>query len=361
MRNNLINKGQCDIMGNTKTCKLIKLLGLNPPSTFNERFFLSLSRKELYSLFMYAYINKLGLTFLYSSREYLKRCGYITLYNMYMKLREKYKQFLRSMRMTSDILESLGIEHVFIKTIYGFIFLPSDIDILLLDNHIKEVKKYLRGKGYIEFDTGPHFVSLYNTNIDKDLKRDKTSYDIDLYDEISLSHFIYLDKRLFTKRYSKIKTEEDIMIFPTFHPEEEFIIHINHSLFEHLYTLFHFYGILDLLGKLHETRLNRLIYETNSNFIYRLTIHLTSNILRSCCGSICYNKVIRTNDRRPSPFIIFFPYRYKYTHLFLAIKEKMHNPLYKKSIINLLHSVLNRKYRHHVITELIIRRRRSTY
>jgi hypothetical protein len=343
-----------------ETILLLQVLGPDPIYTVNVEIARSLSREQTYKLYNYAKINKIGYTFLKASEKAGILGEYPELESELKKQGEIYKKYMESIRIIDKDLTELGIEHVFIKTVYDFPVLPSDIDVLIRDRLSKELIYDLRKKGYIPFDQGPHFVSVYNTHVDPLIPRDKMSYDIDIYDEISLSYVVYLSKEYC---FDGALLNNFIKIPP---PEYELLIQVNHSIFEHLYTLLHFYTFLRLLNTIDISKLMKLTKITRSEtaLSYATTIALGIinksglNVERELLETLGYyaNRV-----GKEILYVDELPYRFSVTQILHVLFEKAKNQQYRHSILNFALHMFHPKQAHHAVEQILLRRRRSSY
>jgi hypothetical protein len=339
---------------------LVRILGLRPLETTNVDLINELSTSELRKLYWYAKINKIGFTYLKAleKADVLKRIPEL---KKELEVQEKmYEKHNESIEIISNILTDLGVDHVFIKTIYDFPMLPSDIDILIYGETLENVASALIKKGLKIFDKGPHFISIYNTIVDASAQRPKMSYDIDIYDEISLSYFKYMDKSLCSSDRYKYSSGVEVLS-----AECELLIHINHSLFEHLFTLSHLYVISTLLPRINFHKLEILSNLAES----RVPLALVSEIV---------NKVLKSyQDGMPTPLVKFvrsyqnkkyttirvsqLPYRYSLKHVAEAIIEKVRKKYYLLSMLEFTHAFRSQEELNHIMFHIILRRKRITY
>ena len=343
-----------------ETILLLQVLGPNPIYTTNVEVARSLSREQTYKLYNHAKVNKIGYTFLNALEKASILGKYPELESELKKQGEIYKKYMESIRIIDKDLTELGIEHVFIKTVYDFPVLPSDIDVLIRDRLSKELIYDLRKKGYIPFDQGPHFVSVYNTHVDPLIPRDKRSYDVDIYDEISLSYIVYLSKEYC---FDGVLLNNFIKIPP---PEYELLIQANHSIFEHLYTLLHFYTFLRLLNIIDISKLMKLTKITRSEtaLSYATTIALDIidksglNVKGELLETLGYyanklgNEILYVDE---------LPYRFSVTQILHVLFEKAKNQQYRHSILNFALHMFHPKQAHHAVEQILLRRRRSSY
>ena len=343
-----------------ETILLLQVLGPNPIYTTNVEVARSLSREQTYKLYNHAKVNKIGYTFLNALEKASILGKYPELESELKKQGEIYKKYMESIRIIDEVLTDLGIDHVFIKTIYGFPVLPSDIDVLIYEKLSKNLLELLKKKGFVIFDRGPHFVSVYNTIIDPHVPRDKMSYDIDIYDEISLNYVVYLDKEYC---FNDLKTNLDnFKKVPS--SEYELLIHLNHSIFEHLYTLLHFYTFMKLLSDVNIVKLKRLAKATRSDRVLSYTSTITLSIITSANLAI-ERKLLRVLEDladEESPIDVnTIPYRYTLTQILRVLFEKAKKPRYSYHMLNFILHLINPKQLNHVVNQLIVRRRRQTY
>jgi len=343
-----------------ETFLLLQVLGPEPIYTTNAEIARSLSREQTYKLYNHAKINKIGYTFLNA----LEKAGILRKYpELESELKrqgEIYKKYMESIRIIDKDLTELGIEHVFIKTVYDFPVLPSDIDVLIRDRLSKELIYDLRKKGYIPFDQGPHFVSVYNTHVDPLIPRDKRSYDVDIYDEISLSYIVYLSKEYC---FDGALLNNFIKIPP---PEYELLIQVNHSIFEHLYTLLHFYTFLRLLNIIDISKLMKLTKITRSetalSYATKIALGIIDksglNVERELLEALGYyaNRV-----GKEILYVDELPYRFSVTQILHVLFEKAKNQQYRHSILNFALHMFHPKQAHHAVEQILLRRRRSSY
>jgi hypothetical protein len=339
---------------------LVRILGLRPLETTNANLISELSTGELRKLYWYAKINKIGFTYLKALEKANVLKKYPELESELKRQEEVYKKHIKSIKIIDEDLTELGIKHVFIKTVYDFPVLPSDIDVLIRDRLSKELIYDLRKKGYIPFDQGPHFVSVYNTHVDPLIPRDKMSYDIDIYDEISLSYVVYLSKEYC---FDGALLNNFIKIPP---PEYELLIQVNHSIFEHLYTLLHFYTFLRLLNTIDISKLMKLTKITRSEtaLSYATTIALGIinksglNVERELLETLGYyaNRV-----GKEILYVDELPYRFSVTQILHVLFEKAKNQQYRHSILNFALHMFHPKQAHHAVEQILLRRRRSSY
>jgi hypothetical protein len=341
------------------TLLLLRILGPKPIYTTDIELIKNLSKEKVYELYLHAKINKIGYTYLRALEDAGIINRYPALENELRKQKEIFNKHVQSIKIISEILTDLGIDHVFIKTIYDFPVLSSDIDVLIYPKLSKKLIEILKSKGFVCFDKGPHFISLHNTLIDQQVPRDKMNYDIDIYDEVSLSYFIYFDKK-----YCFINSQENSnynVRVPL--PEFELLIQLNHSLFEQLFTLFHLYIFSSLSSQININKLEKISNITESKIPLAITSTILFNITSKVFPNIdSYNLSRLFIDPRYELLAITdLPYRFSLKSIAEALLEKSKNTQYLLSLFEFLQALTSPKKLHHIMTQLIIRRKRITY
>lgn len=365
-------------MKNTnKTILLTKLLGLNPPTTMNLKLLNTFDKTRIYQLYLHAKMNKLDYLFLKS----LEFAGVIERYRF---LKDKlllydniFNKFVESILNVSNVLSEMGIHYAFVKTIYDMPVLPGDIDVLIEGQITMNIIDALKSKGFLPFDKGPHFVSVYNTNVDNEIPRLKRSYDIDIYDEMSLNHLIYLDKNQLMKEIEfkrmNIHTSfqlDDNDLIPVLSPEYELMVDINHALFEQLFTLLHLYIILLTLRRVELNKLIDLIYKTKSFKIMKHSMNIVICVLKSVfpeeifeSGLASITDIAKLLEVESCNFRqnMELPYRFKLVQVGSVIVEKASMHKFSKGLLLLILNTLNPSEGGHIVRHVVLRRKRLTY
>jgi hypothetical protein len=342
------------------TLLLLQILGPKPIYTTNIELVKNLPKEKIHGLYLHAKINKIGYTYLRALEDTGIINRYPVLEKELRKQKEIFNKHVQSIKIIGDVLTDLGIDHVFIKTIYDFPILPSDIDVLIHRKLSKELIETLRRRGFICFDKGPHFISLYNTFVDPSIPRDKMNYDIDIYDEISLSYLVYLDKEYCFNNY-KTDQSNSISVPP---PEYELLIQLNHSVFEHLYTLLHFYTFIKLLSSVEAVQLKRLAKITRSEKVLSYTSLITLAIIKNVNLTIEKKQLDMLKNFISKELVINMnniPYRFTPIQIFQVLLEKAKNPHYLYHMLNFMLYLLYPKQFSHIVNQIVLRRRRQTY
>jgi hypothetical protein len=342
------------------TLLLLRVLGPKPIYTTNIELIKNLPKEKVHELYLHARINKIGYTYLRA----LEVSGIINRYpaleNELIKQKKLFDKHVQSIKIVSDVLTDLGIGHVFIKTIYDFPILPSDIDVLIYNKLSVNLIETLKSRGFIYFDKGPHFISLYNTLVDPSIPRDKMSYDLDIYDEISLNYLVYLDKEYC---FNNFKTDSSNQVKVPL-PEYELLIQLNHSIFEHLYTLLHFYTFIGLLPNIDIVKLEKLAKVTRSEKVLSYASSITLFIVKNTNLTIEEKQLNALENLTNKELLINInriPYRFTLTQISQVLSEKAKNFHYLRHMLSFMLLLLYPKQITHVVNQVVVRRTRQTY
>jgi hypothetical protein len=186
------------------------------------------------------------------------------------------------------------------------------------------------------------------------------SYDIDIYDEISLSYLVYLDKEYY---FNNFKENSSVQVKVPL-PEYELLIQLNHSIFEHLYTLLHFYIFVTLLSNINVTKLKESAKVTQSNKILSYTALLTFFIINKT--KLCVEKkqlytLENLIDKELLLNVNELPYRFTLAQISQVLLEKAKNFKYLHHMLNFMLMFLHPKQINHVVEQVVIRRIRQSY
>jgi hypothetical protein len=186
------------------------------------------------------------------------------------------------------------------------------------------------------------------------------SYDIDIYDEISLNYVVYLDKE-YCFNDLEINLDNLKKVPP---PEYELLIQLNHSIFEHLYTLLHFYTFMKLLSDIDIVKLKRLAKTTRSERVLSYTSTITLRIITSANLAV-EKKLLRMLEDLANEELLIdvntMPYRFALTQIFRVLLEKAKKPRYPYHMLNFILYLINPRQLNHIVNQLVVRRRRQTY
>ena len=198
-----------------------------------------------YNLYKLALRNKVALS-------YLSHCSSSNpeARKLYMYHYSRYRDLLKVLCNVCDILNKYGFKYAVFKTLRPFDEDIADIDIIFLTNddiEYKELEQVLRSAGYVVMERG-----LYCTTFMDPRYRYETELMIDVYKEISVGPFIYLDKKLVLNHVITRHIEGHKV--KVLDPIAELLVTIAHSLIKEMEI-----KLLDYLTALY------LIYEIDKN------------------------------------------------------------------------------------------------
>jgi hypothetical protein len=192
--------------------------------------------EDLSRLYYYALKNRMALLYL----ESLKKLGKLgSLQKEHDKLIGEYAKTEKTIYRVSKMLDRASINYTFFKSIRPYRESTVDVDILVFGSKYEEVIRAMQSAGYKFLGYGP----LSTTFRDKEARMD-----LDIYDEVGVSHIIYLDKDLLTKfvGYRKLSNGDVVRCLI---PEADLLAVIAHSVVkEQMYVLSEYYTTLHYLA-----------------------------------------------------------------------------------------------------------------
>jgi len=308
---------------------------------------------RLYSI---AEVNKIPLTYLstVNLQEKKRLPEYDYHYNRLHRLVEVLVEI-------SKLFDEKGINYVIFKTLKPYSEYVADIDILNTGsrNNYRKMVKVLKENGYLLMEEGTYCTTF------RDYKtRFKTELMIDVYDEISVDHLIYLDKHKLSHYIAEkeLPTGQAVRVFS---PEAELLATIAHSAIkENQYILSEYYATLHYLALMDQHAIERLIDLVRENklvnaFRWHLTITTTlhkiafdsipeklSNLLSKLGGlwSRAYGQVFES---------MYPPYKCDPLTLTSIFREKMQDSVFRSSLCHQMLSFPTRNFTKRLLTRLM--------
>jgi len=324
------------------------------PNNFqaNERLEVSYSPK-LYSI---AEVNKMPLTYLGTIN--LQERRRLLEYNYHYS---RLRRLVEVVAEISELFNREGISYVIFKTLRPYPEYVADIDILNMGSHddYKKMVEVLEGSGYLLMEKG-----AYCTTFQDYKTRFKTELMIDVYDEISVGHLIYLDKR---KLGHYIAEKELPMgrVVRVFSPEAELLATIAHSaLKENQYILSEYYATLHYLALMDQRAVERVInlvreHKLVNAFRWHLTITV---ILHKLAFDLIPEKLSTLLFKLGGPWSrayrhvfesMFPPYKCDPLTLTSIIREKMQDNVFRRSLCHQMLSFPTRNFTKRLLARIM--------
>ena len=365
-----MNRGQPN--SQNLTIKLLRTIG----SPFISNQELPENRYEALELYKYATKNKIGLAYL----ESLKNQGKLEEFKLKSKYDEEQKkhdiQSVTASRI-SELFNSSGVNYAIFKSIMPFPATPNDVDIIHFgsDDEYKKAAEMMLQSNYIEVKGQADAEQrMFHDARDGELNphpREKDVYDVDLYQKVSASYVLYLDKRKFEKYVTEIdRSDSKIKVL---RPEADFAAIIIHSIIpEMLCTLFVYYATLYHLERMNAEKISRFIdiaKENNVTFSVKAHCSLVAELHKAAQGFVPerIEKILgelgaETSERKSLLKNNFkMPHRYGWSTVIKTLMEKAKEAEFRRSAIKQMVYMLNPRLAKWVISQLILRRRRETY
>ncbi|NIQ06680.1 MAG: nucleotidyltransferase family protein [Candidatus Korarchaeota archaeon] len=207
----------------------------------------------------------------------------------------RYTQFLQMLHFLATSFSRIGLHYTLIKTLKPFSYVPSDIDILVeRKKDLRKAVSRLREAGLKVSDEGKNETTLFS---------EKYTLNVDLYLELNVIDFIYLNKaHLFKHTFPKKIHASEIW---TLQPPAELVVVAAHALYkEQMFTLSEFYTFIAYLHHIEEGKTiasntrTQIAYNLMLHFVYELLKCLTTERQRSKEGRVS-NRVLAEKLKLP--------------------------------------------------------------
>lgn len=291
------------------------------------------------TLYEYADKNKVRLLYLKS----LERNSCLaTLAPEYKTLQKRYYESIEATSRVSKALEKAGVKYVFFKTIRPYPEVTVDIDTLIFNDY-DEANKALHQANFILLDSGPLSTTFYDN---------EAKINVDIYNEIGVSHFIYMDKtKLEPLRI--LNTRLDDKTLKCLHPVADLLAIISHSLIkEQMYVLSEYYTTIfyihqmsnkdrdDILKLAKEWKLQKAV-STHLSISAVLHKNAHGNLptnLKKLLNEVGFNfiEVSRLMAKN-----LLMPYKYSPYTVLEAVKEKITEAKARRSTAAQIYHMMN--------------------
>jgi hypothetical protein len=320
--------------------------------------------------------NKIGLLYL----EALNDQGKLEEFGLKLKCQEekkKHNEQLITASRVSKLFNSSCVNYAIFKSIMPFPATPNDVDIIHFgtDEEFERATEIMLQSNYVEVNGQADAEQrMFHDARDGKLNphpKEKDVYDVDLYQKVSASYVLYLDKIKLGKYVTEVD-RSDIKI-KVLRPEAELVTIIIHSIIpEMLCTLFVYYATLYHLERMNSEETNRFIEiakENNVTFSVKAHFSLVAELHKAVHGFVPekIEKILgelgdKTREKR---FLLKnnfrMPHRYSWYAVIRTLLEKGKEDEFRRSAAKQMVYMLNPKLFKWVISEVILRRKRETY
>lgn len=230
---------------------------------------------SLSSLCRYAAKNRMALLCLDS----LDRRGILVPGDYYEKLSTNYSQALRLMVRVSEVFEKSAVDYAFFKSLRPYREATVDVDVLALSSAFWQALEAMYGAGFLHLETGPLSATF---------REPSSGLNVDIYDEIGVSHLIYLDKDKLSKCVVSREVSDGHFV-KTLSPAADLLALMAHSVLkEQMYVLSEYYTTLFCLhaddGETVLASLKRLAEECSLGFAVETHLGVTASLHKEVHG-----------------------------------------------------------------------------
>lgn len=229
-----------------------------------------LSPNEALRLLPLAELNKIPLLFLESLP---KTKEHHILKTRFLQYRKRYEDTLDLVAITSKLLDELGILHTFFKTLRPFSYTPADVDVLFWSKEyfIKATRAFAK-RGFKPLDRDLYGLTMSSPNY---------RVNLDLTTAITVSNFIYLDKRLLFDYVGEFEVEGSRI--RSLQPPVDLVAIAAHSMYkEQMYTLSDYYTFA-LSSEYYKEAL-QIAESTHTKYSFKMALKLAYSITTTVFG-----------------------------------------------------------------------------
>jgi len=358
------------------TIKLLKIIG--SPFCSEDPGILPNDIEEARELYEFAKKNKIALTYLKALNK-KNKLQYFDLLDHYATESDKYVNQSRTIIRISELFNNNNVDYAIFKSVMPFPTVPNDVDIIHFGTDIEFVKigELMIRSGYQEVigtaDTQQRmFHDMISGGVLDPHPKKKDVFDIDIYQKVSASQLIYLDKKILEKYKTVDLFQEDHRI-QSLSPEAELMAIIIHSIFpELLCTLFVYYSTLYHVYKMDDDSIlmfEKIVTENNVKRATRAHFSIIAELHKEAHGFVP-DKIDRIcmllgKEETEKKLLIKngfnTPHKYSTSCFFKVFIEKFHDREFRKSVPKQIVFSLNPKNLKWILYNLIWRYRRDTY
>lgn len=293
------------------------------------------------ALIRYAVLNRIHLLFLESLNKH-----HIDMFSEEFKqLIERCGRINETIMKIAKALEKNNLKYSFFKTIRPYREVTVDIDTLIFYNR-KNATRLLCDAGFKLLENGSLSTTLWD---------EESKINIDLYEEIGVSHLIYMDKEK-AQQFIVRKTIGNGYFVRSLDAVADLLAIISHSIIkEQMYVLSEYFTTIHYLNQMDNQEINRLIetaeqWELEKALSTHLSItsviHMKAHSfvpkpLKKLLGAVGYNcrevEAIKMRNYQ-------MPYKYHPLTVIESFIEKLSEPATKRSLATQFFKLSNPKY-----------------
>ncbi len=349
------------------------MLLLGSPLHISEGVFEEFSSRRKRELFNLAEKNKIGLFLLERLNEI---DDVLPLEGEYREANDRYLETLKTAERISKVLNEHTDDFALFKFFKPYPHTPSDVDVLFFcdEGEYIELIDILLNEGYYKTNECPSQTVIYDKRggMENITLRGKIGgrYYIDLYREVSASHFIYMDSS--TLEPYKSNVTRDGRNFRTLSPEADMAVVLTHSIIpEQMFTLGDYYTCLYYADMMDRDRLEYVSYIFEKNNIRRAgfaSLYLIADLHEKVHGFVpdkiefLIDSMGGNLKRECFNDTFSLPHKYGIATLVKVLLERITN---KNGLASMIAQLINSAYKPNLakwaIYNLIFRRKRETY
>lgn len=309
--------------------------------------------------YRYAALNRIPFLFLSSLKE-RRELG--VLQNEYDLLSHRHGQIQGAFCKVTKVLDKSNIQYAFFKSLRPYKEVTVDIDVLVFNSAI-DAAQAMHKADYQLLGAGPLSATFRDP---------EANINIDLYEEVGVSHIIYMDKEKLKEHVENRPGPQDL-VFHSLCPEADLLSVIAHSVIkEHMYVLSEYFTTLHYLARMSNESLSTFLFlidECKLHSVAKAHLGITAllhgnfysklprplaGLLKSLGHSGLESKLVADSGFK-------MPHKYHPTTVARALIEKFGEEKARRSFGSQLLSMLNPDSGLSVIQDALSHIQRETY
>lgn len=310
-------------------------------------------------LLHYSFKNRLPLLYLEAIGQMKESRIFREIHNQQIA---RYTETFEALTRISQTLQKANINYAIFKTLRPYISTTVDIDIIIFGTTLdyERAIKAVKRKEYLMLARGPQSTTFEDPRI---------KIGVDLYDEVAVSHIIYLDKDRLECHVTTRDLPNGLQI-KTLTCEADLIAIIAHSIIkENMYTISEYYTYMYYLEKMDADCFIKLAKNTHLNHSTRTHTALTAMLCQTAHGIIPEKLQKILSEVGMDSFEILraakseyrMPHKYHPMTLAKSLLEIAKGKKTRESIATQLFGMLNPKFSKDFVNKLTSHISRETY
>ena len=311
------------------------------------------------SMYNYAANNRIRLL---GVSAILKKTRNAALEKKLSELLQRYEKTLGVFTRVSGILDEAGVAYAFFKSVRPYQEATVDLDVIIFgSDHGLAVSKSVEGD-LLLLEEGPLSTTLCDQSV---------PLNVDLYNEIGVSKFIYLDKDKLAQNVTTQEVGEGINV-RTLDSKGDLLALITHSMVkEQMYVLSEYYTTLGFLNRMSNQELSdfvRLAKECSAEYEASIHLNIAATLHNSAHGFVPEKLNQLIGKLNPAAKVgsmisknLEMPHKYSSSIVIRSLVEKLEEKKAARSLLSQARGMLNPRFSSVFLGAILDHFTRETY